>query len=67
MSETKKANISRLVWIWRGCEVADLERLEEAYRFYRKAEKDDDAIMCGCLRDAHEWLFAELSALFDEE
>lgn len=45
----------------------DLSRLKEAYLFYKKALKDKDAIACGCLSDAEEWVFKELSNLFDEE
>lgn len=45
----------------------NLNGLKEAYLFYKKALKDKDAIASGCLNDAEEWIFRELSALFDEE
>ena len=36
-----------------------LEGLKEAFLFYKKALNDKDAIACGCLKDAEEWLFEE--------
>lgn len=45
----------------------DVTELERAYRFYQKAKKDDEAIACGCLNDAYEWIFKELKNLFDEQ
>lgn len=42
----------------------ELKGLKEAYLFYKKALKDEDAMACGCLRDAAEWLFRELDELF---
>lgn len=43
-----------------------LEGLKEAYLFYRKVLNDKDAIACGCLKDADEWLFRELDNLFKD-
>ena len=41
-----------------------LKGLKEAYLFYRKVLNDKDAIACGRLKDAEEWLFRELDELF---
>lgn len=45
----------------------DTTELERAYRFYQQAEQDKDAIACGCLNDAYEWIFNELKKLFDTQ
>lgn len=42
-----------------------LKGLKEAYFFYKKVLKDEDAMACGCLRDAEEWLLKELKELFE--
>lgn len=42
-------------------------RLKEAFLFYKKALNDKDAIACGCLKDAEEWLIDELNKLFEEQ
>nr|DAS74523.1 MAG TPA: Putative acyl-CoA hydrolase [Caudoviricetes sp.] len=44
-----------------------LKGLKEAYLFYKKVLKDKDAMACGCLMDAEEWLFRELNELFENQ
>ena len=44
-----------------------LEGLKEAYLFYKKVLNDEDAMACGCLRDAEEWLLRELDELFENQ
>lgn len=54
----------------RGVEMfEDVSDLKEAYDFYKAAKKDENAIACGCLSDAEDWVWKELDALFadDEE
>ena len=45
----------------------ELKGLKEAYLFYKKVLKDEDAMICGCLRDAEEWLLRELNELFENQ
>lgn len=45
----------------------ELKGLKEAFLFYKKALKDKDAVACGCLKDAEEWLIDELNKLFEEQ
>ena len=45
----------------------ELEGLKEAYLFYKKVLDDKDAIACGCLKDAEEWLLNELDELFKNQ
>lgn len=45
----------------------ELKGLKEAYLFYRKVLNDKEAIACGCLKDAEEWLFRELNELFENK
>nr|DAY41708.1 MAG TPA: hypothetical protein [Caudoviricetes sp.] len=45
----------------------ELEGLKEAYLFYKKVLDDKDAIACGCLKDAKEWLIKELDELFENQ
>lgn len=45
----------------------DVSDLKEAYDFYKAVKKDKDAIRCGCLSDAEDWIWRELHALFAED
>ena len=45
----------------------ELKGLKEAYLFYKKVLKDEDAMIWGCLRDAEEWLLRELNELFENQ
>lgn len=45
-----------------------IKRIERSISFfYKKALNDKDAIACGCLKDAEEWLIDELNKLFEEQ